>query len=96
MLRRALHGMRMAVNVRVSDFLGIALRTDDDVQMLALVHRDPSLTIPLCVTSDEEEITTAWQLWCDILKLPCWRRSLPNRHQDDAVTVRSGPGVRSF
>jgi len=69
-LRRALHGMRMAVNVRVSDFLGIALRTDDDVQMLALVHRDPSLTIPLCVSSDAEEITTSWQLWSDILKLP--------------------------
>lgn len=65
-LRRALHGMRMAVNVRVSDFLGIALRTDDEVQVLALVHRDPSLTIPLCVTSDDEEITTAWQLWSDI------------------------------
>src|SRR6201996_3053332 len=69
-LRRALHGMRMAVNVRVSDFLGIALRADDDVQMLALVHRDPSLTIPLCVTSDAEEIAAAWQLWSDILKLP--------------------------
>jgi hypothetical protein len=69
-LRRALHGMRMAVNVRVSDFLGIALRADDDVQMLALVHRDPSLTIPLCVTSDHDEIATSWQLWSDILKLP--------------------------
>jgi hypothetical protein len=69
-LRRALHGMRMAVNVRVSDFLGIALRAADDVQMLALVHRDPSLTIPLCVTSDYDEIATAWQLWSDILKLP--------------------------
>jgi hypothetical protein len=69
-LRRALRGMRMAINVRVSDFLGIALRADDDVQMLALVHRDPSLTIPLCVTSDHDEIATSWQLWSDILKLP--------------------------
>ena len=46
-LRRAVHGMRMAVNVRVSDFLGVALRGLDDAQMLVLVHRDPSLTIPL-------------------------------------------------
>ena len=46
-LRRAVHGMQMAVNVRVSDFLGVALRGIDDAQMLVLVHRDPSLTIPL-------------------------------------------------
>lgn len=91
-LRRALHGMRMAVNVRVSDFLGIALRTDDEVQMLALVHRDPSLTIPLCVTSDEEEITTAWQLWSDILKLPLLaektREPAPRRRRHNTIRIR--------
>ena len=69
-LRRAVHGMRMAVNVRVSDFLGVALRGIDDAQMLVLVHRDPSLTIPLCVSSDREEIATAWQMWSDIFALP--------------------------
>jgi Family of unknown function (DUF6101) len=69
-LRRALHGMQMAVNVRVRDFLGVALRGIDDAQMLVLAHRDPSLTIPLCVSSDRDEITTAWQMWSDILGLP--------------------------
>ena len=91
-LRRALHGMRMAVNVRVSDFLGIALRTDDEVQVLALVHRDPSLTIPLCVTSDGEEIATAWQLWSDILKLPLLaekaREPAPRRRRHNAIRIR--------
>ena len=59
-LRRAVKGMRMAVNVRVSDFLGIALRgLDDEAQMLVLAHRDPSLTIPLCVSSDRAEIESA-------------------------------------
>jgi hypothetical protein len=62
--------MQMAVNVRVRDFLGIALRGLDDAQMLVLVHRDPSLTIPLCVSSDADEITTAWQSWSDIFALP--------------------------
>ena len=60
-LRRAVKGMRMAVNVRVSDFLGVALHGSDDEQMLVLQHRDPSLSIPLCVSSDAEEIATAWQ-----------------------------------
>jgi hypothetical protein len=69
-LRRALHGMRMAVNISVSDFLGVALRGIDDVQMLVLAHRDPSLTIPLCVSSDREEIATAWQTWSEIFSLP--------------------------
>ena len=54
-LRRAVLGMRMAVNVRVSDFIGIGLRgIGDDAQMLALVHRDPSLTVPLCISADRE------------------------------------------
>jgi hypothetical protein len=69
-LRRALHGMQMAVNVRVRDFLGVALRGVDDAQMLVLAHRDPSLTIPLCVSSDRDEITAAWQTWSDIFGLP--------------------------
>ena len=69
-VRRALHGMRMAVNVRMCDFLGVALRGIDDAQMLVLVHRDPSLTIPLCVSSDREEIASAWQMWSDIFALP--------------------------
>jgi uncharacterized protein DUF6101 len=69
-LHRALHGMRMAINIRVSDFLGLALRGIDDAQMLVLVHRDPSLTIPLCVSSDREEIVAAWQMWSDIFALP--------------------------
>jgi hypothetical protein len=69
-LRRALHGMRMAVNIRVRDFLGIALRGTDDAQMLVLAHRDPSLTIPLCVSCDHDEIVAAWRMWSDIFALP--------------------------
>ena len=69
-LRRAVQGMRMAINVRVSDFRGVALRGSDDAQMLVLVHRDPSLTIPLCVSSNRDEIAAAWQMWSDIFALP--------------------------
>src|SRR5260370_7356395 len=51
-LRRAVQGMQMAVNVRVSDFLGVALRGLDDAQVLVLAHPDPSLHIPLATVSD--------------------------------------------
>jgi hypothetical protein len=69
-LRRALHGMQMAIKIRVSDFLGVALRGIDDAQMLVLAHRDPSLTVPLCVSSDADEIASAWQIWSEIFSLP--------------------------
>jgi len=69
-LRRAIAGMRMAVNVRVSDFHGIACRGLDDARMLVLVHRDPSLSIPLWISDDAEEIERVWTLWSDIFALP--------------------------
>jgi hypothetical protein len=69
-LRRAVHGMQMAVKVRVRDFKGVALRGIGDAQMLVLIHRDPSLTIPLCVSSDREEIARTWRMWSEIFALP--------------------------
>ncbi len=69
-LRRAVAGMRMAVNVRVSDFLGVALRESDASQVLVLVHRDPSLAVPLLASADAEEIANAWAMWSEIFALP--------------------------
>ena len=92
-LRRAVRGMRMAVNVRVSDFLGIALRELDDAQMLILLHRDPSLTIPLCTSSDRDEIAAAWQIWSNIFALPQLEDSeardpAPRRRRRNAIRWR--------
>jgi len=61
-LRRAVRGMRMAVNVRVSDFLGVALRGIDDAEMLVLVrfHRwDDVLNLP----GFDESAPSARALW---------------------------------
>ena len=92
-LRRAVHGMQMAVNVRVTDFLGVALRGIDDAQMLVLAHRDPSLTIPLCVSSDRGEIAAAWRIWSDIFALPQLpehdaREPAPRRRRHNAIRAR--------
>ena len=93
-LRRAVHGMRMAVNVRVSDFIGVALRgLDGDAQMLALVHRDPSLTIPLGVSSDRDELASAWQMWSEIFGLPqlpedSKREPAARRRRHNAIRAR--------
>jgi hypothetical protein len=92
-LHRALRGMQMAVSVRVRDFLGVALRGVDDAQMLVLAHRDPSLTIPLCVSSDSSEIASAWQMWSDIFALPQLpeitpREPAPRRRRRNAIRAR--------
>ena len=92
-LRRAVQGMRMAISVRVSDFLGIALRgLDDEAQMLVLAHRDPSLNIPLCVSSDHEEIASAWQMWSDILALPLLAE---DDHSEPAARRRRHNAIRA-
>lgn len=69
-LHRAVAGMRMAIKVRVSDFRGIACRGLDDVRMVMLVHRDPSLSVPLCISNDSDEIERARMLWSEIFALP--------------------------
>jgi hypothetical protein len=76
--------MRMAINVRVRDFLGIALRGLDQAQMLVLVHRDPSLSVPLCVSSDADEIEMAWRMWSEIFALP----QLPQDHAREPALRR--------
>jgi hypothetical protein len=91
-LRRAIRGMRMAVNVLVSDFLGIALRETDDAQMLVLAHRDPSLTIPLCISDDRDEIADAWAMWSETFALPQLQdvgvEPAPRRRRRNAIGTR--------
>jgi len=62
-LRRAVRGIRMAINVRVHDFLGLAVRAADEAHLLVLVHRDPSLSIPLLMSADQAEIEAATRNW---------------------------------
>jgi hypothetical protein len=92
-LRRQVSGMRMAINMRVSDFLGVALRGSDETQMLVLVHRDPALSIPLCVTSDADAIQSAWEMWSATFALPqlpedTVREPAQRRRRRNAVRAR--------
>ena len=91
-LRRAVRGMQMAINVRVSDFTGVALRGDDAAQALVLVHRDPSLSVPLQVSNDGEELSEAWAIWSEIFALPQLdegaRKPAPRRRRRNAIRAR--------
>jgi hypothetical protein len=73
-VRRSLHGMRMALNMPVAAFAGISLRleSDEDGDMLVVVlqHTDPSLTLPLFLTSQADEAVAEWRAWSEVLDVP--------------------------
>jgi hypothetical protein len=75
-LRRAVSGMRMAINLPVSAYRGIAIRLVQDENgssvaiAVVLEHADPALTLSLFVTADGEEVVAEWQSWGRVLGLP--------------------------
>ncbi|UPJ57945.1 DUF6101 family protein [Bradyrhizobium sp. 192] len=91
-LRRAVCGMRMAINVRVSDFTGVALRGNDEAQAIVLVHRDPSLSVPLLVGADADELVEALAIWSELFALPQLdegaRKPAARRRRANAIRAR--------
>lgn len=75
-LRRAVRGIPMDVGVPVSEFRGLTLRVvsfgEDGPKALAIVleHRDPSLSVPLNVAEDGEDIVVICKAWSRVLRLP--------------------------
>jgi hypothetical protein len=75
-MRRALRGMRMALNMPVAAFDGVSLwlmpgeAGDDDALAVVLKHRDPTLTLPLFVTSRTDEALAEWRAWSQVLDVP--------------------------
>jgi hypothetical protein len=75
-LRRAVRGMRMAVNLPISAFLGIAIRMaapqsgDSGNISIMLEHRDPALSVPLMISLDSDDVMAEWQTWARALALP--------------------------
>ena len=93
-LRRAVHGMRMAVNVRVRDFLGVALRGIDDAQMLVLVASRSVIDDPAV-----REFATATRSrrpgrsWSDIFALPQLPEDKRARTGAAAPAAQRDPGA---
>jgi len=69
-MRRSLRGMKMALNIPVSHFLGVALSLSRGCLAVTLAHRDPALALPLSEGSDVEEAFAAWHEWGRALALP--------------------------
>jgi len=75
-LRRSLSGMRMALNMSVKAFDGISLQLvpgeggEPDALAIVLSHNDPSLTLPLYLTSRPDEALAEWRAWGEVLGVP--------------------------
>jgi hypothetical protein len=75
-LRRTVSGIKMAVNLPVSAYRGVAIRmrppTPEADASIAVIleHFDPALSLTLCRSSDAGEIVTEWQSWSRTLGVP--------------------------
>src|SRR5690349_20154822 len=69
-LRRAVAGMRMAINLPVSAYCGVSIRVLEAGVAVMLEHRDPALALPLYVAPDGDGVTAEWRTWGDVLGLP--------------------------
>jgi hypothetical protein len=69
-VRRSIAGIRMALNLPVSAYSGVALKLSREGLSVVLAHSDPGLALPLLHAGEEEDTLTAWQDWGRALALP--------------------------
>jgi hypothetical protein len=75
-VRRSLGGMRMALNMPLSAFAGVAIRMSSGEGSVAatvsviLEHKDPSLALPLFVSAEAGDAAAQWRIWAKVLGLP--------------------------
>jgi hypothetical protein len=75
-VRRSVRGMRMAVNLPVAAFRGVAIRLYGEANRpptdiaVVLEHGDPALSLPLFSSSATDDVVAEWQSWGRVLGLP--------------------------
>src|SRR5579863_1088361 len=75
-VRRSVRGMRMALNLPVAGFRGVAIRLvgkqDEPPSAISVMleRADPSLSLPLFSSNANDEIVVEWQSWGRVLGLP--------------------------
>jgi len=72
-VRRSLGGMRMALNMPVSAFRGVAIRValEGEAEVIVeLAHKDPGLALPLFVSAEADDAFAEWRSWARVLGLP--------------------------
>jgi hypothetical protein len=75
-LRRSVRGIRMALNMPVASYRGVAIRLSGETGRpptsisVVLEHSDPALSLPLFASAERDDIVAEWQSWGRVLGLP--------------------------
>jgi Family of unknown function (DUF6101) len=75
-VRRSVGGMRMALNLPVAAFRGVAIRLNGSAHEpptaigIVLEHGDPALSLPLFSSAASDDVVAEWQCWGRVLGLP--------------------------
>ena len=75
-LRRSVPGIRMALNMPVTSYRGVAIRLSGETGKattaiaVVLEHCDPALSLPLFASAERNRIVAEWQSWGRVLGLP--------------------------
>jgi len=73
-LRRCVRGIRMALNMPIDAYRGVAIRllgtAEEAAIAVTLEHGDPALSLPLYAAAESDDILAAWQCWGRVLGLP--------------------------
>ena len=73
-LRRAVRGMRFKLSLPLTTYLGLLVRQPHSSSYgetaIVLEHRDPALSVPLFVASDQDDLTAISETWARVLRLP--------------------------
>ena len=75
-VRRSLGGMRMALNMPLSAFVGVAIRLtageggEPGTVAVFLEHKDPGLALPLYISAEADDAMAEWRTWARVLGLP--------------------------
>jgi len=75
-VRRSVRGIRMALNMPVTAYRGVAIRLHGDAGKIptaiavVLEHGDPALSLPLYSSTESDDIVAEWQSWGRVLGLP--------------------------
>ncbi|MGE3157069.1 MAG: DUF6101 family protein [Xanthobacteraceae bacterium] len=76
-LHRAVRGIKMAVHLPMTAYLGVAIRMEPPAAdaapgaiTIVLEHRDAALSLELYRAADGSDIVAEWQLWGRVLGVP--------------------------
>ena len=84
-LRRAVRGIKMAVNLPIAVYLGVAIRmrratpNSPAAVVIVLEHADPALSVTVCCASEVGDSIADWRSWGRALGMPLLVESADGR-----------------